>query len=226
LGIFAPFGSTSGGMRYDNVPIPNGAKIDSAIVTCTSTFPQAFVGAVEVDIFLEQEDDPGDFAAPCTMWQRQLDAKAAGAVLTNWVTDYTDWTNLAEVDTPDFKAGVQQKTDDAGWVSGAAMVIFMADDGDSARRLTVSSFERDGLGPLFTVDYHLPPEGNPALSGTAYARGDARALAGVGADEPLPASGQADMPGLPRGGADLVGAPRGGAGTVTAIPPPGSGRQD
>ncbi|KKM81501.1 hypothetical protein LCGC14_1329180 [marine sediment metagenome] len=88
LGIFDPFGSTVGAMRYDNVPIPNGAIIDSAIITCTSTFPQAFVGAVEVDIFLEQEDDPDDFGAPCTMWQRHLDAKAAGAVLTNWVTDF------------------------------------------------------------------------------------------------------------------------------------------
>ncbi len=226
LGIFDPFGGTVGAMRYDNVPIPNGAIIDSAIITCTSTFPQAFVGAVEVDIFLEQEDDPDDFGAPCTMWQRHLDAKAAGAVLTNWVTDFADWTNQALVDTPDFKAGLQQKVDDPGWAAGQAFVIFMADDGDSVRRITVSSIERDGLGPLMTVDYRVPVFGNPALSGTAYARGDARALAGVGAGEASPAPGQACVPGLPGADADVVGAPTRGVGVVTAVPPPGSGRQD
>ena len=226
LGVFAPFGSLAGGIRYDNVTIPNGAVIDSAIVTFTSTFGQAFGQTVELNILLEQEDDPGDFVAPCTMWARWQAAIAAGAVLTNWVLDSFDWTSLALVDTPDFAAGVQQVIDRPGWASGQAMVIFLPDDGDSNEQITASSRERDGLGPLLTVDYRVLVFGSPAMSGTAYARADARPFEGIGAGEALPALGHGAVPELPGGDADLVGAPAGGVGVVTAVPPPGSGRQD
>ena len=151
--------SIAAGMRYDNVPIPSGAIINSAVMTFISLFDQPESNVVELDIMMQQADDPPDWTV-CDTWARAVAAIAAGATLTNWVLDGFEWDNLAPVDSPDFAAGIQQIIDRPGWASGQAMMCLFADDGDSLNSFTAESFERDPAGsPLLTIDYTtIPPD--------------------------------------------------------------------
>ncbi len=147
------------GMRSGNVPIPPGATITSAVMTFTSLFPQSSSNVVELDIMLQQADDPPDWTV-CDAWARAVAAIAAGATLTNWVVDGNEWCNQCLADSPDFAAGIQQIIDRPGWASGQAMMALFADDGDSVNSFTAESFERDPAdAPLLTIDYtEIPPE--------------------------------------------------------------------
>ncbi|KKM96114.1 hypothetical protein LCGC14_1181340 [marine sediment metagenome] len=227
LGRHPTLGSYSNGCRYDNVSIPAGATIDSAVVTFTSRQGQVFGQVVEVDIFLEQVDNPGDWAVPCLLFARSLASIVAGATLTTWVLDVNDWCNLCAVPTPDFKAGVQQKVNDAGWASGQAMMLFFHDNGNSVDTLFAVSFERDpNASPLLTITYRETVPSSPRISGTAFAEGDVTLPKGASRGDASPVPGQAGVLGIPGGEADLVGVPPRGAGVAIAVPPPGGGTVD
>lgn len=109
--------------RFDNVTIPAGVNINSAVVRLTSS--GNFSGTTcNGTVYFEAEDDP---PAPSVVGDVQ------GASLTSGI-DWDSigaWTTGNTYDTPDISSILQAITDRGGWASGQAVIVHILDNGSS-----------------------------------------------------------------------------------------------
>lgn len=114
----APLEIVGSGIRFQNVTIPQGATIDSAVLILTASATR--VPDVNSRIGAEQEDNPGDFSGDdfASAWAR---LNGNHGVQIDW--DSLLWTQDVEYTSPDISTVIQEIISRAGWVSGQAIVL-------------------------------------------------------------------------------------------------------
>lgn len=112
-------------VRFQNVTIPAGSVIDSAVVTftCTDT-PQSGTDVLTNCYF----NDSDDAVAPTSI------AEGDGLALTGLIAwdNLPSWSAGVQYSTPELKTILQTVTDRGGWSSGNAVMVLVKDDGSSA----------------------------------------------------------------------------------------------
>jgi len=158
-----------GGMRFTNILIPRGARIDEAHLTFVASVPRDGV-VVRTRISAEDVDNAVTFADDAdafdTRWANRTTARV------DW-DDIDDWNTAVHYNSPDIKAVIQEIVDRVGWASGQAIVIFWEDFEDRSDHVdscmrSYESYEGGALvAPELVVTYTEIPRGqagiNPAL---------------------------------------------------------------
>ena len=162
------------GMRFQNVTIPNGATINTAIIEFTSQGGDTGTSG-EMEIYCEDIDDSPTFTGASD--------NVGGRTLT---TDFTSWEN-AETwinnnthDSADFTSAVQEVINRAGWASGNDIsVIFKPIDTDNDR--DADSYEQSASdAPTLKISYSTAlPAGSTWEQNSTFPAGNVRALAQV-----------------------------------------------
>ena len=121
----ASYKQYGGGMRFNNIGIPNSALIVSAYLILTCRI--ATGGTCHTRVSAEKHDDAPTFA----------DNKAAfDARYANHTDAVVDWDNVppfvvdVEYPSPDIKTVIQEIVNRPGWASGQSIVIFWEDFDD------------------------------------------------------------------------------------------------
>lgn len=113
------------GLRFQNVTIPAGATINSAIVRFTAQEDDSGSTTGSMIIYCEDEDD----AATFTSGSNNISGRTLTTASTTWSSPVT-WIKNQTYDTPDFSQAVQEVADRGSWASGNAMAIIL--DGSSS----------------------------------------------------------------------------------------------
>jgi len=141
-------GYRSSFMRFTNVVLPKGARINSAKLTFTARDTTPGGSLLDSKVSAADEDD----AQPITSiddWDSKLHGEAI-------VWDYSGgWTAGSNYEIPDVKSVVQGVVNREGWVPGNSLMIFWEDREswvDSGR--VARSYEFDPVSaPKLTVEY-------------------------------------------------------------------------
>jgi hypothetical protein len=152
-------------IRFPGVTIPQGATIDSAIITFVAS---GNLSGTTVNARIAAIDDD-NAAAPTTY------AGAEGATRTTATVDWNNigaWTNLTQYDTPEIKTVIQEIVDRVGWSSGNALVVYVEDNGSTVntnRHRQFSTVEASGtVEAVLAVTYSVVPPTAPSdLAATA-----------------------------------------------------------
>lgn len=137
--------------RWDNVTIPAGATITSAILTVRIHWATNDGTGTKTNIYFEDADDP---AAPTTA------GDASGRVRTTAFTAWDDVNTVQGTDevSPDFTAVLQEVVDRPGWASGQALQMLWDDDGSTCsgagKHYCIDSYDwSSATAPLLEVGY-------------------------------------------------------------------------
>ena len=146
-------------VRFLDVDIPQGATIDSAVLslvkaTVTDDILSNFYGSDEDDAVAVVDD---------TGWHNQVLTTAFVAFDFDAATYYTQ--NERGADTPDLSAPIQEIVDRSGWVSGNNMAIYWLDDGSA--NLESSKYNDHELGAAIASFFIV--EWTPASPGATWA---------------------------------------------------------
>lgn len=138
--------------RFDNVTIPAGVNIDSAVVRLTASGTSSGTTCNAI-VYFEDEDDP---PAPSVV------ADVQGASLTTGVSwnSIGAWSNGVTYDTPDISDDLQTVIDRGGWASGQAVIVHVLDNSSSSDAYRRSAaYENSGLDEAeLIVSYSNPFE--------------------------------------------------------------------
>ena len=151
-----------GGMRFQDVTIPKDATINSAKLTITARYDSSSA-LCKTKIYGEAADNPGGFSTVGDYDTRRANptTKIEWDGMSNWVFD-------VEKDSIDISEVIQELVNQAGWVSGNAIVIFWEDyDDRSSNGFYGSGWDYDhsaAKAVLLTVDYTEVFSGSKALS--------------------------------------------------------------
>lgn len=128
-------------LRFDNVSIPAGAEISSAVVRFTADGASA--GATcNVQIYFEDEDDPD---AP-TNRTDQMGRDLTSAVAWNSIGA---WSDGVTYDSPELYTILQNVIDRAGWNSGQALIVHIRDNASSSNAIRLlQPYEQSPVGTL------------------------------------------------------------------------------
>ncbi|MCB0632391.1 MAG: T9SS type A sorting domain-containing protein [Saprospiraceae bacterium] len=105
------------GMRFRNIPVPQGAVIDSAFITVWSHEDKTADDVAELMIYGEATDNAATFTEDAL-----IDARPSTISTVDW-TVAEEWTLWEPYRTPDLKAIVQELVDREGWTIGNAMAF-------------------------------------------------------------------------------------------------------
>jgi hypothetical protein len=105
------------GLRFRNIPVPQGAVIDSAFISVWSHEDKSAEDVAELTIYGDASDNATTFTEDSLLTDRPA---TASNVL--W-TVAEEWTLWEAYRTPDLKAIVQEVVDREGWVPGNAMAF-------------------------------------------------------------------------------------------------------
>ena len=113
-------GTSTAGMRFTNIPIPQGAAIKSATLSiCSYTY--GMTSAVEAKIRAEAADNPADLTG------RRVSTLSGTSASQVWNWDGgVSWTANTWYESPDIRQIIQEVVDRPGWAPGNAMVILYA----------------------------------------------------------------------------------------------------
>lgn len=114
--------------KFKNVTIPDGAKINKALVTFKSQTTTTGTGNdVVVDITMVCEDD---YTIDCFPASGETDPADLPRLATsiNWNINY-NWTTDVNYSTPDLGCLVQERVDSTSWASGGDMTFLVITDG-------------------------------------------------------------------------------------------------
>ncbi|TRW46114.1 hypothetical protein [Georgenia yuyongxinii] len=140
------------GLRFADLPIPAGARIDEAYVQFTVDEPEASTEDFAVDIHVEDADD----AAPFTTETANLTSRTFGEQPVRW-EDVPLWTVDREAGpdqrTPDLGVLLQRVVDRDGWAAGNAMAFKLTGEGNRS----ADAFESNA-GPVLHVRWTMPEE--------------------------------------------------------------------
>lgn len=136
-----------GGTKYhpsyswDNVTIPQGATIDSAILEIYSTSPLG--GAPTVDIYGDDEDDMAKWST-----SDRPSGRAKTTATVNWSVSHSGAGN-----SPDLKTIVQEIVNRAGWASGNRLgIMFVVSTATDSLRDVQLTGGTDRTGTII-IDY-------------------------------------------------------------------------
>ena len=134
------------GMRFQEVAIPAGATITSAVL---EFFPSEVRGD-NIDILISGE--ASDDSAAFTSVSNDLSARAKTTATIAWDQD-DDWDDVnAPQQTPDITTIIQEIVDRPGWCGNNALSLFLANVG--AGHLNAFSFDGDqSRAPMLRVDF-------------------------------------------------------------------------
>ena len=134
---------------YDNINIPAGAIIDSAVLRCRSAGTTSGT-TVNVTLHFEQADDPIPPTTDSDLLGRSLDAGI------DW-DNLPAWTYGVNYDSPELSAPLQVIVNRGGWNSGQAVQVHVVDNGsDSTIERRVCTKDHFAYtGPDLVVSYHL-----------------------------------------------------------------------
>jgi hypothetical protein len=121
--------------RLDNVTIPKGAIIDSAIPKLRSTSTPTAATTVNLLIRAVKAANP---AAPTTYAGIEEAAKTTAAVEWNNVAA---WPASTWIEAPDIAAVLQELIDQAGWASGNAVLLTVEDNGSTVTENTIRELQ-------------------------------------------------------------------------------------
>ncbi len=111
------------GMRFVNLPFPQGALIDSAYITVWSHEDKTAEDVAEITIYAEATDSAATFTEDML-----IDARPSTEAQVEW-TVAEPWTIYQPYRTPDITDLVQEIVDRPGWRTGSAMAfIFLGRD--------------------------------------------------------------------------------------------------
>jgi subtilisin family serine protease len=113
-------GTSTAGMRFTNIPIPQGTAIKSATLSiCSYTY--GMTSAVEAKIRAEAADNPADLTG------RRVSTLSGTSASQVWNWDGgASWTANTWYESPDIRQIIQEVVDRPGWTPGNAMVILYA----------------------------------------------------------------------------------------------------
>ncbi len=146
---------TSVGLRFQDVRIPQGARIEDAEIIFTAANPAMNTNQGDLFIVAENVDDAEDFSASGP--DRILGTPASSSV--NWVQGGQpgDWVAGDTYTTPPLRDLVQEVVDRPGWCGGNSMAFAIAEQAFSFLPPSlgvVSSYDDDpARAPVLRVTY-------------------------------------------------------------------------
>jgi len=128
----AAYAQWSSGFRFQTIPIPQGATIDSAKITACS-YSNLSTTAVKSKIRAEDVDDAPAFSNQ-TDWDNRFPSGVTIAEV-NW-DNIPSWTKDSWYDSPDIKDVVQEVINRSGWAQNNDIVVFWDDYDDRSSHVT------------------------------------------------------------------------------------------
>ncbi|UJX42626.1 hypothetical protein K9F62_08135 [Desulfovibrio sp. JY] len=151
--------SESAWARFQNVAIPQGATITSAILRLTSNGNHTSK-TIAWSVRAELADSPH---APTSIADANSRTKSSGV---NWSPG--DWTAQA-YDSPDIASAIQEVVNRTGWAAGNALQIFVLDSGSSSGAERAFYCFGNGTGyPELHVAWQVPTTLVAASSARGY----------------------------------------------------------
>lgn len=140
------------GLRFLNVAVPNGARIDAASLRVSSSDPKTdWIATLRA----EAADDPPTFTQIDGPHARTM--TPAGAPWSGGTVD-GDWSQ-----SPEIRSMIQEVVDRGGWSAGNALVLLL--DSDSLPMGITQGFRSYDYGleyaPQLAITYSLPKSVNP-----------------------------------------------------------------
>jgi len=148
-----PTYATLTGLRFQNIAIPAGATIDSAVLRLTAN--QSGSSSVNLTVRAEDSADPATY--------RANSGDISGRSYTTGVTWSTgSWNSGTTYNSPELKTVVQSLVDQAGWQSGNAMAftIYSSENLSQWRyRKRIAAFDATNTATTaeLKISYTLPP---------------------------------------------------------------------
>jgi hypothetical protein len=137
------------GIRFQNVTIPAGATINSAVIRFTASLTRTNATVGSIAIHCEDEDDASTF----TTASNNISSRSLTTASTTW-QDEVIWFANQTYDSPDFSEAVQEVIDRGGWASGNALAaIFVASISVKRRRAAWSYDGKPGSAPELIITY-------------------------------------------------------------------------
>jgi len=152
------------GVRWQNVTIPQGSKINSATVKMV---PDSIGDEPNHPFWFEDVDNALLFVAGGT----NISDRVPTTATVTWASANLGADGLSYFSLPDATAMVQEVVNRSGWVSGNAMVCFGHGSADTARDLNIVLWDANAaLAATLDVDY-TPPAGAPPAGARLYRAG-------------------------------------------------------
>jgi hypothetical protein len=136
------------GLRFNGLPVPQGAIVTSAAIQFTADESQSEATALTIAI------GAADHAAPFTETANDLGARPRAPLAVPWVPGaWTAGQSSSAQLTPDLAELVEQVLSRPGWAPGNAMAFLITGTGQR----TAESFDKSGASPArLTIDYTTP----------------------------------------------------------------------
>ena len=145
--------------RFQTVPIPKAATIDSAAISCMASSSSS--ASVNYTLVAEDVDDAAAFHATThNGYHCYSNRTTSAAAWTPGVWTGGNWYNSA-----DCKGSVEEVVGRAGWASGNSLVLFMYPASNAETNLrSIRTYDNTGnvSGPKFNCTY---TEGTPTPTG-------------------------------------------------------------
>lgn len=139
------------GVILKNVNIPQGATIDSAIITLMSASAHAEL-TVNANLYMEDTDNAAEFTDYANYFARPV--TTAYVAMNN----IAPWAEHEIITLPDMKAPVQEVVARPAWSPGGNMCFMVRDNGSTqtpAAYRYVAFFTHIPFGPLkIRIEYH------------------------------------------------------------------------
>ena len=152
------------GMRFLNITIPKGSKINSAYVTVKASVSRDLT-TVNTKVRGEDVDDAARFTTVAN-----YNGRARTSAEVNW-DNIPAWNTDTEYDSPEIKTVIQEIIDRAGWASANDIVIFWDDHDDrsthtdNTRRQCYSHDHVAANAPKLHIEYTEPAAGGARSHG-------------------------------------------------------------
>jgi type IV pilus assembly protein PilY1 len=139
-------GQQTVGLRFQDVAIPQGAAITSAVIefTAAQSTTKDYIEGLSIQGF--DDDNTGVFTTAAT----NITGRTGTTAVVNWMP--ADWTDGDVVQTPDVKTIVQEIVDRGGWCGNNSMG-FRISGTDLVNRVAHSFDGNPELAPVLRVTY-------------------------------------------------------------------------
>jgi hypothetical protein len=164
LGYTSENGNYYNVFRFQEVPVPRGARITQAYFTKIAT-PWGYDSAMLTKVAAEAVDNAlasnNTTRKPSDLWARR------GNVAVDWDPGKTPWAGQSDstvfhnyYDSVDFSSVIQELVDRPGWTSGNSLMLMVANDGGTTYRAIYGYgwYTRTGRhAPILHIEWEITP---------------------------------------------------------------------